>query len=206
MQQLQHLNLANVIHKEQPEIGTSLHATGASAPDLLLHHTGAAYTALLASSNLQSLRVLCELPPGTWDHAFSIHHTLPRLTSLNILLDVHQGCRDGICETPLSTEAVAAMCSRCWNLQVARFAVQPEASLAPLQQLHALIKLELAGVSRSMLGQLAGLRQLRHLSLGCDSTVSLRNMLQLTTLTCLTHLCCDKPGLLRWLLLQKVGV
>jgi hypothetical protein len=91
------------------------------------------------------------------------------------------------------------MCSRCRNLQVARFAVQAGASLAPLQQMHELTKLELAGVSSGMLGQLAGLRQLRHLSLGCDSSVSVHNMLRLTALTCLTYLWCDTP---MWLLLQ----
>lgn len=170
-----------------------------------------AYSAIAACSNLQHLELSgCQLPAEPWQEIFPANARLPHLTTLLL----GQVLSVGHVQPAMDTADAARMAACCPELQELQLwrQLDPSAELHSLQQLTALTRLWLAGVSQEALSSLAAVTTLQDLYvvlgeplflLGDFLSVSRavqaapEQLQQLTTLTQLTRLMvhmCGEPG------------
>jgi hypothetical protein len=139
----------------------------------------AAYSALTASSNLRQLRIQsCELQGAAWLHVFPAGCKLPQL-------HVFSAQGSGLFGSP----DIGRLVSCCPAMEGLDFTPAADASLAPLQSLTALTRLDVGSVSpRIARSGLAALSQLQSLRFGFPQPAALQHLVPLSALTCLTYL------------------
>jgi hypothetical protein len=158
------------------------------------------YSALTASSNLQSLEIGgCDIQNAAWAHVFLSGRQLPHLDS--ILIEPGELTRGAAPGEPvpcrphlLSSAAFAALCGCCPGLVSLDIKVVGDAALAPLQPLTALTNLALFGFEPAAVASLASLTWLPDLFVLPEADAEdvhafhLCELMPLTAVTCLTKL------------------
>lgn len=171
LQRLRQLEVTGLRPQESSSAENSARLAGAGL---------AAYTALLASSKLQSLNLECLLPQGALQHALSIPYQLPALTRFcvtqpttkSLKLPGLPGNLDSALQLAdaMNTDSVDALAERCPNLEQCSLDLQPGAQLSALQCSSALTQLSVNGMVEDVkanLGAVASLSSLRGLFLDC---------------------------------------
>jgi hypothetical protein len=158
-----------------------------------------AYSALTASSNLQSLTLQgCQIQTAAWPHVFPAGRQLPRLESFGACLDDGGGDVENAPPgpAPFDSTGIARLVSCCPALSTLKLITVSTASLAPLRSLTALRRLEVGPVTPTAITQdLVALSQLQDLLVsvavpGDDAQQWRQHLVPLTALTNLTALFC----------------
>lgn len=148
--------------------------------------SAAAYSALSASTKLQSLNICwCELPAGLWQHVFPADRQLPRLRHLDIAYVSWAGSAAHLASVAPESSRLVGCCPRLQSLNM--LGLQCDTQLADLQALTGLSILHIQAAVADNIDALCRLTQLRVLE------VEARNLaegllLQLTQLKQLTDL------------------
>jgi hypothetical protein len=159
-----------------------------------------AYSALTASSNLQSLVLHnCEMQTAAWPHVFPAWRELPHLHTFEARSGGagNSARAEATGPAPFDSTGIAHLVSCCPALASLRTILSADASLAPLHSLAALTRLDVWPVTPvTVSSDLAALSQLRQLILEVavpvgEELVWHQHLLPLTALANLTSLCCS---------------